>query len=188
MRALALLLATSTIVGCAHARRGGDPPLLVPWNRVGDITLGGSRTAVQREYGKPGHGFHFVQRYSALTGAPAVEGYYALHGGSVDVTFYGNRVGRIAFNVPYYRTSRGFGVGSRIPLGPCHVVPGDTCEHRWHGFVYTPKYHDSPCACWIKVGSGQEYATAREFGKPWFFIYTRRGRVDGFYFALDFVD
>lgn len=87
--------------------------------------------------------------------------------------------------------SQGFGVGSTIPLGPCYTVAQGRCEQRWHGFVSTPKYHGSLCDCWIKVGTRAESLprTVATFGKqPWFFIYTRHGRVTGFYFALAFVD
>ena len=97
----------------------------------------------------------------------------------------------LGFGIRYYRTTTGFGVGSTIPLGRCHKTAQTPCEHRWHGFVFTPKYHDTPCACWIKVGTQRMSlpATATTFGKqPWFFIYTQRGRVTGFYFTLDFID
>jgi hypothetical protein len=180
-----------TACGTAHrADRASDPPVLVPWSRVGDIELGGSRLSVEREYGSVGHGFHVVQRYGAPTGGTAVEGYYDRHGGNVAVTFYSDKVGRIGFGIRYYRTKTGFGVGSTIPLGPCHKTAPTSCEHRWHGFVFTRKYHDTPCACWIKVGVQRMSLPATgTFGKqPWFFIYTRRGRVTGFYFALDFID
>jgi hypothetical protein len=57
----------------------------------------------------------------------------------VYVTFYGRRVGTLGVASRYYRTTRGFGVGSKIPLGPCHkprIVPASRREYRWHGFVY----------------------------------------------------
>jgi hypothetical protein len=180
------------VSGCGSTHDAGhDPPLLVPWSRVGDIALGGRRSDVEHEYGSPGHGFHVVQRYGGPGPGEAVEGYYRLHGDTVAVTFYGDEVGRIGFGIPYYRTSTGFGVGSRIPLGRCHRVATEPCEHRWRGFVFTPTYHDSPCNCWIKVGFGARSLppTGATFGKqPWFFIYTKHGRVTGFYFALKFVD
>jgi len=42
----------------------------------------------------------------------------------------------------------------------------------------------------VKVGLGARSlpATTTNFLKPWFFIYTNRGRVTRFYFALTFVD
>ena len=110
-----------------------DPPLLVPWSRVGDIALGGRRSDIEQEYGSVGNGFRVVQRYGDAT-----EGYYRIHGDDLAVTFYGDRVGRIGFSTPYYRTKSGFGVGSAIPLGPCRRTATNPCEHRWHGFIYNP--------------------------------------------------
>jgi hypothetical protein len=49
---------------------------------------------------------------------------------------------------------------------------------------------DLALGCRVKVGRGSASlpATTSQFLKPWFFIYTRRGRVTGFDFALKFVD
>jgi hypothetical protein len=171
-----------------------DPPRLVPWKKVGDIGLGMLKSRVQYEYGTDGDGFHVVQRYpgplSSCGAAGCEQGYYVLHGRRVYVTFYGNRVGEIGFSTSYYRTSTGFGVGSVIPLGSCHKTSSNPCEYRWKGFVFTPRWHDSSCNCWIKVGVGPNSlgATGANFLKPWFWIYTSRGRVTGFYWALQFVD
>jgi hypothetical protein len=139
-----------------------DPPLLVPWNRVGDITLGEPRSRVEREYGH------------------SASGSYRLHGGRLDVTFYGGRVGAIGLDTPYYRTKSGFGAGSRIPIGNGH----------WHGFVWNKWVREKPCNCWTKVGLGKRSLplTVANFGKPWFFINMRHGRVSRFYFDLKFVD
>ena len=168
-----------------NAQGAGDPPLLVPWHRIGDIALGEPRARVEREYGRVGHGYHVIQRYG-----DTVEGYYRLHGSRVIVTFYGRRVGELGFSTPYYRTKSGFGVGSRIPLGPCHRTATRRCEHRWHGFVFAAFSKERPCNCWTKVGLGAHSlpVTGRNFGKPWFFIYVRHGRVARFYFALKFID
>jgi hypothetical protein len=167
------------------AAGAADPPLLVPWSRIGDIALGESRKRVERKYGSEGHGYHVLQRYGN-----AVQGYYRLHRSRVIVTFYGSRVGELAFTTPYYRTKSGFGVGSKVPLGPCHRTAKTRCEHRWHGFVWNAWAREKPCSCWVKVGLGARSlpATTANFLKPWFFIYTRRGRVTRFYFALKFVD
>jgi hypothetical protein len=144
-----------------------DPPLLVPWNRVGDITLGEPRARFEREYGR----FHV---------ADAVADYYRLHRSKVFVTFYGGRVGAIGFTTPYYRTTNGFGVGSRIPIGNGH----------WHGFVWNKRNREKPCHCWTKVGLGKQSlpVTPANFEKPWFFIEMHRGRVSRFYWDLKFVD
>jgi hypothetical protein len=181
---LATCLGCLGLTGCgSHSHLNtNDPPLLVPWSRVGDITLGGRRSDVEREYGSVGHGFHVVQRYGS-----AAEGYYRRHGGQLAVTFYGDRVGRIGFVTPYYRTTSGFGVGSTIPLGPCHRSARSACEHRWHGFIYNPTLREDPCHCWVKVGTDAQ-SLPFQFEKPWFFIYLDRGRVSGFYFALDYID
>jgi hypothetical protein len=131
----------------AQARSAGDPPLLIPWNRIGNIALGESKARVEREYGSVGHGYHVIQR-----DGNTVRGYYRLHGDRVIVTFYGNRVGELEFHTPYYRTNAGFGVGSRIPLGPCHTTATNPCEHRWRGFIYNPTLRVRPCNCWVKAG------------------------------------
>jgi hypothetical protein len=40
------------------------------------------------------------------------------------------------------------------------------------------------------VGTGRSSLdpSAKNFGKPWFFINLRNGRVSGFYFALRYID
>jgi hypothetical protein len=189
--AVLALVAAVAVGGCgsrsvhAGAATHSDPPLLVPWSRIGNIALGEPRARVEREYGGVGHGYHVLQRYG-----DTVQGYYRLHGSRVIVTFYGRRVGELDFETPYYRTKDGFGVGGRIPLGPCHRTAVDRCEHRWRGFVYNVRLREDPCNCWVKVGLGAQSlpVTGSNFAKPWFFIYLRRGRVARFYFALRYID
>jgi len=180
------------VVGLSAGSRPGpakatstDPALLVPWTRIGDIALGKSKARVQREYGSPGHGFHVIQRYGN-----ALQGFYRLHGSKVVVTFYGDHVGEFAFGTPYYRTTAGFGVGSPIPLGPCHRTRRSRCDHLWRGFVYNAWSREKPCGCWTKVGLGRRSlpATSDNFLKPWFIIYVERGRVTAFDFDLKYVD
>ncbi len=84
---LAIVLAAVSLGARPHV-----PPLLVPWSRVGNITLGEPRALFVRQH----------------------------HRGDVSVRFYGSRVGAIDFSTPYYRTKSGFGVGSRIPIGNGH--------------------------------------------------------------------
>ena len=155
---------------------------------MGDISLGESRAKVQAEYGTEGHGYHVTQRYGSAAGI-AVEGYYHLHG-YVVVIFDGDQVERVRFASPYYRTNDGFGVGSRIPLGPCHQTATNSCEHRWHGFIWNAFKREGACNCWVKVGDGTKSlaASADNFLKPWYFVFTNRGRVVGFDFDLRFVD
>jgi hypothetical protein len=175
--------------GTTHERRVVSPPLLVPWQQIGDIALGEPRKRVEQEYGSVGRRFHVIQRWSG-----AVQGWYrGVHASKVYVTFYGRRVGTLGVQSPYYRTASGLGVGSKIPLGPCHkprIVPFGRCEYRWHGFVYNAWDHDSPCSCWTKVGLGKTSlpATVENFEKPWFIIDVRHGRITGFYFDLKYVD
>jgi hypothetical protein len=173
-------------VAATHSRAtvATDPPLLVPWSRIGDIALEESKARVQAEYGG-GSAYHVIQRYGENT-----QGYYRLHGTRVVVTFYGRRVGELDFETPYYRTKSGFGVGSHIPLGPCHATATTPCEHRWHGFVWNLTLREKPCGCWTKVGLGARSlpATVKNYLRPWFFIYTSRGHVTRFYFALKYVD
>jgi hypothetical protein len=152
--------------------QGSDPPIFVPWSTIGDISLGGFKEEVEAEYGsEPRFG-------------------YRLHGSRVFVAFDRGRVSEIRFSTPSYRTKSGFGVGSRIPLGMCHRTSTNSCEHRWHGFVWNAWVRQKPCSCWVKVGRGTRSlpATVDNFLKPWFFIYVDHGRVSGFYFALKFVD
>ena len=128
---------------------------------------------MEREYGRPGP-----------------FGAYRLHGSRVDVEFRDGRLNAIGFETPYYRMRSGFGVGSRIPLGPCHRTASDPCEHRWRGFVWNKWVREKPCGCWTKVGVGARSLplTATNFLKPWFFVYMRHGRVARVYLALKFVD
>jgi hypothetical protein len=176
---LALALA---VAGCNSGKRH-DPPVFVPWKKIGDIKLGESRAQVEHDYGADG--YHVLQQYG-----DTVQGYYALHGTKVVVTFYGDRVGELEFATPYYRTKDGFGIGSSIPLGPCHRTATSACEHRWRGFVWNGFVREIPCICWVKVGMGARSlpVTVANFEKPWFFIYTEHGRATHFYFALKFVD
>jgi hypothetical protein len=178
---LTLCFATSATAELG-SKRASDPPVLVPWSRVGDLRLGEQRAQVESEYGRS---YHVTQGY-----ANVVEGYYTLHGSHVGVTFYGKSVGELSFTTRYYRTSDGFGVGSTIPLGPCHATATSRCEHRWRGFVYNPRLRENRCSCWVKVGTAHASLapTATNYGKPWFFIYLRDGRVSGFHFALRYVD
>src|SRR5919197_1986231 len=140
---------------------GVDPPVFVPWSRIGDISLGGFKKEVEAEYGS--------QPYFG----------YRLHGGRVVVEHDRGRVSAIRFSTPYYRTKSGFGVGSRIPPG-----------RYWHGFIWNAWVREKPCSCWVKIGRGPRSlpATTDNFLKPWFFIDVRHGRISGFYFNLKFVD
>jgi hypothetical protein len=165
--------------------RAIDFPVLVPWTGVGAIELGESRAEVAHDYDAAGHRYHVQVRGNGI-----VQGYYLLHGSRLFVAYSHGRVNELDFTTRFYRTLDGFGVGSRIRLGPCHRTATASCEHRWHGFVWNASVKDKPCSCWVKVGNGKRSlpATAANFLKPWVFIYVRHGRVTQFYLAQKFVD
>ncbi|MDE3190303.1 MAG: hypothetical protein KGL94_05725 [Acidobacteriota bacterium] len=164
--------------------RHADPPVFVPWYRVGDISLGEASAKVEAEYGGIGHGFKVIQRWPG-----SVQGQYELHGSEVLVTFTNRVVNDIDFVTPYYRTSSGLGIGSTIPLGPCYPVAGGGCEHRWRGFVFYPRWKDSRCNCWVKAGAlGGLAPTPRNFLHPWFFIFTKNGRAEEIYLSRSYTD
>jgi hypothetical protein len=154
---------------------------LVPWQRVGDISLGEPRSQVVAEYG---------HRRGYYGHKPGVEGYYRLHGSKVEVDFSNGRVDNILFATPYYRTKSGFGVGSKIPFGSCVKTWTHRCGHRWHGFVWNEVYKEQVCGCWTKVGTGKQSLrpSVATYGRRWVLIYVRHGRVTGFYLARHFVD
>jgi hypothetical protein len=158
--------------GHAASATPSDAPLIVPWSRIGDIWLGEARARVVREYG------------------PQPRLGYRLHRGTVQVSFDRGRVRAIYFSTPYYRTKSGIGVGSSLPLGPCHRTAQSRCRHLWHGFVWNAWSKEKPCSCWTKVGLGRRSlpATVDNYLKPWFIISVRRGRVTAFYFDLKYVD
>jgi hypothetical protein len=86
-----VLLVWLALTGIASSSPGkSDPPILLPWHKIGDIALGESRARVETEYGSVGHGYHVLQRYG-----DTVQGYYRLHRSQVIVTFYGSRVGEL---------------------------------------------------------------------------------------------
>jgi len=151
-----------------------DPPYLVPWRSIGHISLGEPKSRVESGYGFPGGEYHVVSQANG-----ELQGYYRLHRARVYVTFQDGVVNELAFSTTYYRTRTGFGVGSTMPK-----------TRTWHGFVWNAWNRDMPCKCWVKVGLGAHSlpATTANFLKPWFFIYTKGGRVTRFYFALKFVD
>ena len=88
-------IARTRAAGCRggrHTAIGVDPPLLVPWSRIGGIALGESKARVEREYGSEGHGYHVLVRNNGI-----VQGYYRLHGSRVFVTFQDGRVNELEF-------------------------------------------------------------------------------------------
>lgn len=177
MRRLAyicLVTAAFVVPALAFAGAANDPPVLVPWKKIGDIGLGISKDRVQYEYGTSGNGFHYQQSWDApYCASGCLQGYYVLHGSRVYITLYGGRVGEISFSTPYYRTPSGLGVGSTIPLGPCHRTASNGCQHRWNGFVYQGDTGKYPTTWSKKQPSGRGFA----------FIEMSHGKVRGFYFT-----
>jgi hypothetical protein len=86
-----------------------DPPILVPWDRIGNIALGEPRARVQQNYDAQGYSYHVLGRQDGI-----IQGYYWLHRSRVFVTFQDGPVNEIDFTTRYYRTKNGFGIGSRI--------------------------------------------------------------------------
>jgi len=97
----------------------GDAPTLVFHGAVGDIELGMSRSAVERRYG--GGDVETLRGYS-LAGTRYARRVltrvrYQLHGGVVAVDYVGADVKVVHTTSGFYKTRRGVGVGTRIPLG-----------------------------------------------------------------------
>jgi len=108
-----------------------DPPRIVPWHLIGNVGLAMSRTRVEYAYGQPTHEPEFTD--VAGTGLFTYRG-----GGDLGVFYEQGHVVWIETHSSYYRTRDHFGVGSRVPLRPCHRTTRNPCEHRWNGFVLRP--------------------------------------------------
>jgi len=162
-----------------------DFPDLKLGANVGAMYLGDPRARVVGDYAAIGHPFH-----PQVTTDGIAQGYFALHHSRVFVAFRDGMLNEIDFSTRFYRTWDGFGVGSRIPLGPCHRTATSACQHRWHGFVWNAWTTNRPCSCWVKVGDGTRSlpVTAANYLKPWVFLYVRRGRVTRIFMAQKFVD
>lgn len=94
-------------------------PRISPWHAIGGIGIGMIRSAVEYRYGTaPSEGTVLV---------------YKVPKGVLYVQYHHSRVTDLETNSPYFRTSDGLGVGSTIPLGPCHRV-GNGCRYLWSGF------------------------------------------------------
>lgn len=178
--AVGVIAAAGVITACGGAPKHtaanppsklSDPPLLVPWSRVGDIRLGEPQKEVFAEYGGIGQGYHLYDR-GAVT-----QGYYRLHGSRIEVDFQDGRVNGISFSTRYYRAKNGFGVGSMI-------------SRLGDGYVRNPILKEDRCGCWVKVGTGKRSlpTSATNFGKPWAIFYFSHGRVTSVYLAWKYVD
>jgi hypothetical protein len=160
-RLVPLCVIASVAVACGGTAKHTDPPVLVLWKRMGDVRLGELLEPYATEYG------------------PARE--HRIHGGLIDVESNFDMSGRINwiyFTTPYYRTKRGFGVGSRFPRAWRKAF-------LWNGIV-----KDKPCNCWVKVGRGARSlpASGTNFGKPWVIVDMSHGRVSGILMSSKYLD
>src|SRR6266571_1426677 len=89
---LSVLLVLGTGLGCGADAASTkmtarlDHPVLVPWHRIGNISLSEPRESVARAY--PSARFHVLQRYAVRR----TEGYFVLHGSHVVITYYSDHV------------------------------------------------------------------------------------------------
>jgi hypothetical protein len=104
------------------------PSTITPWHAIGGIGIGSSTAAIRYRYGREGKSG--VIRFTRPDG-------------TLDVSFNKGHVGVLTTTSPYFRTPTGIGVGSRIPLGPCHSVGGGNCTYLWQGFKYS-ELHGTP--------------------------------------------
>jgi len=149
------------VTGCGSTKHA-PPRLLVPWQSVGDIKLGEPLKQVRAEYGREGP-------YG-----------YRLYGGMVDVESNFDTSGRVTWiyvTSRYYRTTSGFGVGSRFP----------TAWRR--SFIWNPTLKVDPCSCWVKVGTGKRsLPLPARFGIPWVIVDVAHGRVTSILLSSKYVD
>jgi hypothetical protein len=114
---------SSTRTAASGAAAVNDPPKILLWHQVGDVGIGMTRARVEYTYGRP-------------PGNSPLGPTYNLHGGHIVVGYSrSGNVDQIRVDTPYYRAAGGFGVGYRIPLGPCHRT-GNSCHYTWQGFAY----------------------------------------------------
>jgi hypothetical protein len=121
---LTILVASALAVAIGAEARvsgGADPPRLVLWHMVGNAGLGMTETRIKYSYDQPTHAY-------------TDNGFdYRIYQGRGEIGVAYDRSGHLVWvdtSSPAYRTPDDFGVGSRIPLGPCHKVKGK-CEYRW---------------------------------------------------------
>jgi hypothetical protein len=134
---VALSILTAVVIVSVASGAGGQEGKALVWGKqIGDVKLGMNETDVDYEYGQP------VKievpwklpagKYKNQLAYPQT---YVYNGHRLRITFVNRRVRRIETSSTYYRTPTGVGVGTYIPLGPCHTVKGQ-CVHEWHSFKY----------------------------------------------------
>lgn len=136
----------------AVAAPSADPARIVPWHMIGNIGIGMSQTRVEYGYGQG--------TISHIGGLPYET--WAVAGGRLQAGFQNGHVWYVETTSRRYSTTSGLGVGSRIPLGPCHRTARG-CEYRWNGFTYEPQdrrwvrlaRHDGRLVeAWLEIGRG----------------------------------
>jgi hypothetical protein len=128
---LAVVAAVSLVAAASAATRAGDPSVIIPWHKIGNVSMGMQKQAVEYRYG-----------YSKPTFYDSAE--YTVPGGKLIIDYgnkrvgFSNRVISLSTTSPRYKTANGIGVGSTIPLPPCKKV-GNLCLPHWNGFTL---WHD----------------------------------------------
>ncbi len=132
MRLSTLVALVMTVTGVAGlmpatvSAQVNDPPRIVGWRLIGNAGLGMSRERVEYVYG---------HRVPDRRTYPYDLSTYQVHGGKLLINYTRGLVDGVSTDSLYYRTKDGIGVGTRIPLGPCHRTKSRPCERRWKGFV-----------------------------------------------------
>jgi hypothetical protein len=155
----AIIAAGMLTAACGATAKRSDPPLLVPWTRVGNIRLGEPFKQVAAEYGRQ------ARRYR-------------LHGGTVSLWGAQGRVNFIDLTTRYYRTKGGFGVGSRFPQRWRR-------DFIWNGIV---KLKPCGCWVKVGTGKRSLPPTGANFGKPWVIVYVSGGRVREIFLSQKYLD
>jgi hypothetical protein len=145
-----------------------DPPTLRFVGSIGSVRLGMTRDAVEYLYGDTNQGRlqirdDYFPPGTKHEGVPLFVMTYRLHGGVLRVKYVHDRVKVIETTSRYYRTLRGVGAGTRIPLGPCHRNRFGSCEYRWRGFFY-----EADCGkAWIHGTRHRQTDLFMRHGRVW---------------------
>ena len=160
--------AGATARAAADVQSAFDPPSLRFVGSIGSVRLGMTRDAVEYLYGDTNQGRlriddDFFPVGTKYEGVPLFVMTYRLHGGILRVKYVHDRVKVIETTSRYYRTPRGVGVGTRIPLGTCHRNRFGSCEYRWRGFFY-----EADCGkAWIHATRHRQTDLFMHHGRVW---------------------
>jgi len=162
--ALALLA-----VGCGKSAQPGDPPRIVPWSAVGDVSIGDSAERVRHLYGPAAKSEPLqLPAGTRYAGHPARIDSFRVPGGTISATYVDGVVRKIGTDSARYRLPSGIGVGTPVSAGTCYHVEGSSCIYRWHGLVF-----DECGDAWV----GEQGPVQLEFVMNRSFLYRPRGRV-----------